>query len=57
MVWRAAVEHLAKEGPGNPEGCRFTVVIDCMEIMGPIQIIPCTKEAAARIEKVPEWRA
>lgn len=53
----AAVEQLAKEGPGNPRGCKFTVVIDRMEVMGPIQIIPCTEEAAARIERVTEWRA
>lgn len=53
----AAVEQLAKEGPGNQRDCKFTVVIDRMEVMGPIQIIPCTEEAAARIESVPEWRA
>ena len=52
----AAVEQLALNGITRPDNCKFTVVISEMEIAEPIQIIPCTEEAAGRISAVKTWK-
>jgi len=52
----AAIEQLAVEGVKSPEKCKFTVVVEEMEIGQTLQIIPCTKEAIKNIEAVPTWR-
>lgn len=52
----AAVEQLAMTGPKNPGECKITVKVPEMIVMEPLQIIPCTEEAAAVIERIAEWK-
>ena len=51
-----AVEQLAMEGTKNPGSCKFTVTVPGMELMGVIQVLPCTEAAVASIEAVMEWK-
>lgn len=51
-----AVEQLAMEGTKKPGSCQFTVTVPEMELMGVIQVLPCTEAAAASIEAVKEWK-
>lgn len=51
-----AVEQIALEGVKRPDNCKFTVVIPEMTIIEPIQIIPCTDEAAEILSKVAVWK-
>lgn len=51
-----AVEQLALEGVTNPNNCKFTVIIPEMTIADPIQIIPCTDDAAESLSKVAVWK-
>lgn len=51
-----AVEQLAMEGTKKPGSCQFTVTVPEMELMGVIQVLPCTEAAAASIEAVREWK-
>ena len=50
-----AVEELAVNGVAKPEECKFTVVVEEMEISDSVQILPCTDKAIASIEGVREW--
>lgn len=52
----AAVEQIAMDGVRAPENCKFTVSVKEMEIMEPIQVIPCTSKAADIIKAVKEWK-
>ena len=52
----AAVEQLAMEGVKNPGGCRITMEVPEMDVMEPIQIIPCTREAVECIQTVTAWK-
>ena len=60
-IWRwegaASLSQLATEGTSNPSGCRFTVIVPSMEVLGVIEVIPCTDRAIESIEGVPVWRA
>lgn len=51
-----AVEQLAMEGTKKPGDCQFTVTVPEMELMGVIQVLPCTEAAVASIEAVREWK-
>lgn len=51
-----AVEQLAMEGAKNPSNCQFTVTVPEMELIGVIQVLPCTEDAATSIEAVREWK-
>lgn len=51
-----AVEQLAMDGTKKPSNCQFTVMVPEMELMGVIQVLPCTEAAAASIEAVMEWK-
>ena len=51
-----AVEQIALEGVKKPQNCNFTVVIPEMTVIEPIQIIPCTDEAAEILSKVAVWK-
>ena len=51
-----AVEQLAMEGTKKPGSCQFTVMVPEMELMGVIQVLPCTEAAAASIDAVKEWK-
>ena len=51
----AAVEQLAVDGTSKPEGCKFTVSVDEMQIMNVLQIIPCTEKAINSLSNVKIW--
>ena len=52
----ASISQLAVDGTSNPEGCKFTVTVDEIEILDVIEIIPCTEKAIESIEGVEEWK-
>ena len=52
----ASLSQLAMEGVTDPDGCRFTVTVPTMTVLQVIEVIPCTPQAVACIEAVPEWR-
>lgn len=52
----AAVEQLAMTGPQNPRDCKITMEVPEMIVMDPVQIIPCTKEAAEAIRQTAIWK-
>lgn len=51
-----AVEQIALEGVKKPNNCNFTVVVPEMVVFAPIQVIPCTDEAAEILSKVAVWK-
>lgn len=52
----ASLSQLSVDGVANPEGCKFTVVVDEIVILDAIEIIPCTEKAIKSIESTREWR-
>lgn len=52
----ASISQLAVEGTVRPNGCKFTLVVPIITILGVIEIIPCTYTAAKSIEKVAVWK-
>jgi len=48
---------LAIDGVKKPEKCRFTAPIQEQEIMGVIEILPCTDIARESIKRVSVWEA
>lgn len=52
----ASISELAVNGTAKPQECKFTVVVPQMQIMGVIEIIPCTDEAQESIEDVWVWK-
>ena len=52
----ASVEQLAVDGVMLPDRCKFTVSVDEMEIVDPIQLIPCTDSATSCIKAVRPWK-
>ena len=52
----ASLSQLAVDGTANPDGCKFTVTIPEITILGVIEIIPCTDKAIKSIEDVSEWK-
>ncbi|HKM00748.1 MAG TPA: hypothetical protein VJ083_01705 [Sedimentibacter sp.] len=51
----ASISQLAKDGTSKPENCKFTVIVDEIQIMGVIEIIPCTEKAIKSINGVKIW--
>ena len=52
----ASLSQIAVDGVKKPGTCKFTVTVPEMTILGAIEIIPCSDEAASCILKVPEWK-
>lgn len=52
----ASLSQLAIEGVKYPDECRFTVVVPSLTILDAIELLPCTREAACVIKKVPTWK-
>lgn len=52
----ASLSQMANEGVNNPSACKFTQVVEIMQIAGVIEVLPCTPEAAKCIEEVPVWQ-
>lgn len=53
----ASLSQLAVDGTRKPGGCKFTITVPEMTILGVIEIIPCSDKAASSILGVKEWRA
>lgn len=56
--WEGAnsLMQLANEGVKKQSRCKFTVTVAELVVLDAIEILPCTAEAIANIEAVPEWR-
>ena len=52
----ASISQLAVTGTVCPSGCKFTVAVPEITVLGVIEIIPCTDEAITSIEGVPVWK-
>ena len=52
----ASLLQLATEGVKNPNGCRFTVIVEEISVAEVIEIIPCSDAAIKNIEEVKAWR-
>lgn len=52
----ASLSELAVHGTAKPKECKFTVVVPQIQIMGVIEVIPCTDEAQKSIEGVWVWK-
>lgn len=50
------LEQLAVDGTARPNDCKFTVVVDEIEVYDLIQVLPCTEKAITSIDGVKEWR-
>lgn len=59
-LWRwqgaCSISQLATDGTKEPEGCKFTVVVEKICILGVTEIIPCTDLAINSIESVKVWK-
>lgn len=53
----ASLSELALRGVKHPTDCRFTVTLPEITLTEAIEIIPCSAEAVANIQAVPEWTA
>ena len=51
----ASLSQLAVDGTKKPDKCKFTVTVPEMEILGVIEVIPCSDCATTSILGVPEW--
>lgn len=47
---------LAAEGVKAPDDCKFTMVIDELEVLDAIEILPCTEEAIRSLSAVDVWK-
>jgi len=52
----AAVEQIAVCGVSKPQECKLTVIVAEMEVLNPIQIIPCTEKSISCLQEIPEWK-
>lgn len=50
------LEQLASEGTKRPDNCKFTMIVDWIEVYDLIQLLPCTEEAIKIIEDVKQWK-
>lgn len=53
----ASISELAVHGTRKPSQCKFSVTVESITILGVIEIVPVTEEAAQSIEAVKVWRA
>ena len=56
--WSGAnsISELAVNGTANPDSCKFTVMVEEIEILDAIEIIPCTEKSINSIEEVKIWK-
>ncbi len=58
-LWRwtgCSLSQVAIDGVIDASGCKFTVTVPKITVMGVIEIIPCTEKAINKIKSVPEWK-
>lgn len=51
-----SLSQMAVDGVKNPGGCKFTVTVPEITILGVIEIIPCSEKAVESIKGVKEWK-
>ena len=51
-----SISELAVNGTKRPHNCKFTVVVDSIEILEAIEVIECTPESIESIENVEIWK-
>lgn len=60
-LWRwygaASLSQLAMEGVKKPAECKFPCEVDKLEIMGVIEVLPCSPQSIESIKGVPVWTA
>jgi hypothetical protein len=56
--WDGALStlELAELGPKEPNDCKFTVVVDRIDVTEAIAIIPCTETAMKIIREIRAWK-
>jgi hypothetical protein len=52
----ACLEQLSAEGTKKPDECRFTMLVDEIEVTDVMQLLKCTSESIKSIEGVKEWK-
>lgn len=52
----ASLSELAMSGTSLPDKCNFTVTVPSIEVLGVIEVIPCTEKAIESIEGVEVWK-
>ena len=52
----ASLSQLANDGVKSPRACKFTQVVESMQIAGVIEVLPCTDAAIKCIEEVAVWQ-
>ena len=52
----ASISQLAVDGTSCPKNCKFTIAVPEMEILGVIEVIPCSDKAIKSIEAVIAWK-
>ena len=52
----ASLSQLAMEGTKNPEGCKFPIAVDRVELLQAIEILNVTPQARKSIEGCPVWQ-
>lgn len=52
----ASLSELAVSGTNRPYNCKFTVTVPSIEVLGVIEVIPCSEKAIENIEGVEVWK-
>ena len=52
----ASLSQMAVDGVSRPRGCKFTVTVPSMTVLGVIEVIPCTETACVSIDGVRVWK-
>ena len=52
----ASLSQLAMEGTSKPEGCKFPIAVDRVELLEVIEILDTTEKAEASIRGVKVWQ-
>lgn len=51
-----SISELAEKGTQKPDNCKFTVIVENIEILDGIEVIECTDKAIKSIEGVKVWK-
>ena len=51
----ASLSQLAMEGTKDPDGCKFPVAVNRVELLQAVEILDCTDKAKVSIEAVKLW--
>ncbi len=52
----ASISQIAESGVSKPKNCKFTVIVDELELTDVIELITCTSEAVKNIQEVDVWK-